>query len=294
MHRHRGNVANPDRGTPAQPPPRRTITTTATVLLTTLIVVNTLAGTAGALWVRPEGDRPVAPAEQRDLAAGTAAVVDPLAVSTRADAVVAVAMLAPSPLGTLVPPVSPHGAPLVALTFDDGPDPRWTPAILQILREEGVVATFCTVGALAAAHPDLNRAQVDQGHASCGHTMTHDSHLDRRPLPVVAAEIYGQADVVRSITGADPRYFRAPGGNLSGPMVDLAHGRGMRALHWSADVPEFWGASPGHLLSLMLAFVRPGTVILLHDGGGDRAATVAMLRPLIHHLKARGFVFTVP
>ena len=59
-------------------------------------------------------------------------------------------------------------------------------------------------------------------------------------------------------------------------------------------MPEFWGASPGHLLALILGFVRPGAVVLLHDGGGDRSATVAMLRPLIHHLKARGFAFTVP
>ena len=200
----------------------------------------------------------------------------------------------PSPLTTLVRANSPDGRPTVALTLDDGPDPRWTPTVLQILREEGVVATFCTVGIQAASHPDLVRAEASQGHAACDHTVHHDEHLDRRPLPDIAAEVNGQADTLRAILGADPPYYRAPGGNLSPPMIDLAHRRGMRVLHWSADVADFRPRSPGAMTATLLAFVRPGAIILLHDGGGDRSATVAMLRPLIQELKARGYVFVLP
>ena len=295
VHRYMGNVSNPGPGNRPEPAPRRGVGTTLTAVLTVLVMLNAVVGTMGALRVRPAGpDRPVVLAGHASLTPGITAVAPPAAVVTRTGTAVGVAVPAPSPLRTLVPPLSPQGAPLVALTFDDGPDPRWTPAILQILREEGVVATFCTVGTLAAAHPDLIRAQAAQGHASCDHTVHHDNHLDRRLPPVIAGEINGQADILKSITGTDPRYFRAPGGNLSAPMVEMAHARAMRALHWSADVPEFRGASAAHMLPRLLAFIRPGTVVLLHDGGGDRSAAVAMVRPLIHHLKARGFAFTLP
>lgn len=203
-------------------------------------------------------------------------------------------IVGPSPLTTLVRATSSDGRPLVALTFDDGPDPRWTPVVLQILRDEGVVATFCSVGTMAAAHPDLVRAEAAQGHAACNHTVRHDGHLDRRPPPEVAAEVNGQADTLRAILGADPPYYRAPGGNLSPAMVDVAHQRGMRVLHWSADVADFRPHSPGAMTATMPNFVRPGAIILLHDGGGDRSPTVAMLRPLIQELKARGYVFVLP
>lgn len=203
-------------------------------------------------------------------------------------------VIGPSPLARLVQANTPDGRPTVALTLDDGPDPRWTPVVLQILREEGVVATFCTVETMTAVHPELVRAEADQGHAACDHTVHHDDHLDRRPVPDIAAEVNGQADRLRSILGAEPPYFRAPGGNLSPPMIDLAHQRGMRVLQWSADVADFRPHSPLAMTARMLAFVRPGTIMLLHDGGGDRSATVAMLRPLIQQLKARGYVFVLP
>lgn len=203
-------------------------------------------------------------------------------------------VVGPSPLSTLVQPTSPEGRPAVALTLDDGPDPHWTPPVLQILREEGVVATFCTVGTMATAHPELVRAEAAEGHAACDHTVHHDEHLDRRPPPEMAAEVNGQADTLRDILGTDPPYYRAPGGNLSPPMIEMAHARGMRVLHWSADVADFRLHSPPRMLAWMLSQVRPGTIILLHDGGGNRAATVAMLRPLIQELKVRGFVFALP
>jgi uncharacterized lipoprotein YddW (UPF0748 family) len=77
-------------------------------------------------------------------------------------------------------------------------------------------------------------------------------------------------------------------------MIDLAHQRGMRVLQWSADVADFRPRSPGAMTATMPAFVRPGTIILLHDGGGIRSATVAVLRPLIQELKTRGYVFVLP
>ncbi|MDP8976884.1 MAG: polysaccharide deacetylase family protein [Actinomycetota bacterium] len=258
------------------------------VVLGFLVAALHVAGVAGAVHMsRRRGDQGVVHSTLgRDILAATATV--------RLPAKKPPALAGPSPVATLAQATTPDGRPTVALTFDDGPDPRWTPAVLQILREEGVVATFCTVGTSSAAHPDLVRAEAAQGHAACNHTAHHDGHLDRRPLPDIASEVNGQADTLRSILGADPPYYRAPGGNLSPAMVDIAHQRGMRVLHWSADVADFRPNSPTAMTQTMLAFVRPGAIILLHDGGGDRSGTVAMLRPLIQQLKARGYVFVLP
>ena len=233
----------------------------------------------------------------------TSAVTEPAPVAIAAEPILAVTLVeadgltvpaSPSPIEGLVPPVSLDGRPLVALTFDDGPDPRWTPAVLQILAEEGVVATFCTVGSAALSHPALIQAEAAQGHVPCDHTMGHDTGLAHRPLPVVMAEIHGQADNLRAILGSDPLLYRSPGGSMSPAVADVAHRRGMRVLHWTVDPSDYRGGPPERILAEVMTQVRPGSVILMHDGGGDRSATVAMLRPLIHQLKALGYVFTVP
>ena len=80
----------------------------------------------------------------------------------------------------VVPPRALSGAPVVALTFDDGPDPRYTPAVLRVPREEGVEATFCVVGENARRFPELVRAASEEGHSLCDHTEHHVQFLNRR------------------------------------------------------------------------------------------------------------------
>ena len=188
-------------------------------------------------------------------------------------------------------PVHPEQGMVVALTFDDGPDPRWTPTVLQILHDENIKATFCPIGYLAQRHPELVKAEFDAGHTMCDHSMHHILQLPSRPHPQIIDEVHQGADAVRAITGQNPLFYRPPGGNLNPDIVDTAHQRGLRVLKWSVDPHDYTKPPAPVILARIEAKVGPGTVVLLHDGGGDRSQTVAMLKQLIDELKARGFTF---
>jgi peptidoglycan/xylan/chitin deacetylase (PgdA/CDA1 family) len=192
-----------------------------------------------------------------------------------------------------VPP-APETGKVVALTFDDGPNPVWTPQVLKILADEQVKATFCTVGYAIGWDPALAKAEVDQGHMPCDHTAHHVLKLASKHHDQIVQEVNEGADDVKRAIGAEPAFYRAPGGSLSPEVVDVAHQRGLRVLGWTVDPNDYRRPPPPVLLARILTAVQPGSVILLHDGGGDRSATVAILRPLIDTLKARGYTFTTP
>jgi peptidoglycan-N-acetylglucosamine deacetylase len=187
--------------------------------------------------------------------------------------------------------VHPEAGMVVALTFDDGPDPRWTPAVLQILHDENIKATFCPIGYLAQRHPDLVKAEFDAGHTICDHSMHHILQLPSRPHPQIVDEVLQGADVIRAITGQNPIFYRPPGGNLNQDIIDTAHQRGLRVLKWGVDPHDYLKPPAPVILARITAKIGPGSVVLLHDGGGDRSQTVAMLKQLIDELKARGFAF---
>jgi peptidoglycan/xylan/chitin deacetylase (PgdA/CDA1 family) len=188
-------------------------------------------------------------------------------------------------------PAHPEAGMVVALTFDDGPDPRWTPAVLQILKDEHVAATFCTIGYLAQRHPELIKAEFDAGHTICDHSMHHILTLPSRPHSQIVDEVLQTADVIRNITGENPIFYRPPGGNLNQDVIDTAHQRGLRVLKWGVDPKDYTKPPSAAILARIEAKVGPGSVILLHDGGGDRSQTVGMLKQLIDELKKRGFTF---
>ena len=183
---------------------------------------------------------------------------------------------------------------VVALTFDDGPHPEWTPQILDVLASEGVKATFCVVGTLGRRHPDLVRAVGDAGHALCNHSETHAVGLDRADRHTVVEEIQGGSEFLESLLGTAPRLYRPPAGSLGPVVIDVAHQGGMRVLHWTVDSRDFTKPPPEELVTRVVDAAAPGAVILLHDGDGDRSRTVAALRPLIQQLRERGFSFATP
>jgi peptidoglycan/xylan/chitin deacetylase (PgdA/CDA1 family) len=182
----------------------------------------------------------------------------------------------------------------VARTFDDGPDPTWTPRVLQLLAVAHVHATFCVVGREVVKHPELVRAIVKGGHALCNHTWSHDELLARRAPAVMRAELARTQAAVRTAAGVTPRLFRAPGGAWSSSVEAEARRQGMSPLKWQVD-PRDW-ARPGAwaVEGVVLATVRPGAVVLLHDGGGDRSQTLAALEFLLARLRAMGYSFQVP
>lgn len=202
-------------------------------------------------------------------------------------------VVATSQAGSAVP-AQPESQKVVALTFDDGPDPTWTPQVLRILAAERVPATFCDVGRRAWAHPELVQAEVAQGETLCDHTVDHDTTLDRAPPDRVAFEVGRGADLVEAAGGVRPRFYRPPAGVLSPQVIATAHSLGLRVLTWSVDPSDYLVPPPNVLLSRILSQVRPGAVILLHDGGGFRANTVGVLVQLVDTLRAAGYGFTTP
>ena len=177
---------------------------------------------------------------------------------------------------------SPVAEPVVALTFDDGPNPAATPQILGILHNAGVKATFCVVGYAARRHPELVKAIRDEGHVLCDHTANHTQKLGSKPAAMIVSEIKELADIVDNATGgARPRFFRAPGGTWSAPIIDEAARQGMRSFGWNIDPEDFRKPGAAVITERVLQVLRPGAVILLHDGGGDRSQTVAQLQALI-------------
>jgi len=183
---------------------------------------------------------------------------------------------------------------LVALTFDDGPDPKWTPSILAILKEEKVPAMFCVVGYSVRKFPDLLKTERDLGHSFCNHTLDH-AHLPKQPHDGLVNQVKGMSDLLVSMLGgAPPAVMRPPYGELSPDAIAVSHANGMRVLTWNVDSQDYNKPSAAKIQSNVLTTVKPGSVVLMHDGGGDRANTVAALRPIIQALKAAGYRFITP
>jgi peptidoglycan-N-acetylglucosamine deacetylase len=185
--------------------------------------------------------------------------------------------------------------PTVALTFDDGPSVEFTPQVLDILDRHDVAATFCVVGKNAQAHPELVKEIADRGHALCGHTITHDLHLPDRTEQQIRAEIGGTAEYIRAaVPDAKVPFYRAPGGNFTTDVIAVAASHGQQPLGWSVDPRDWTEPGADAILTTVLDGVRPGSVVLLHDGGGDQSETVEALDGIITALRAAGFEFVIP
>ncbi|HSD45624.1 MAG TPA: polysaccharide deacetylase family protein, partial [Pyrinomonadaceae bacterium] len=193
---------------------------------------------------------------------------------------------------------------LLALTFDDGPDPRWTPAILDILKREQVPATFFIVGKNGQAYPELVRRIVEEGHEVGNHTFTHPN-LGEVPLPLTELELNATQRLIESETGHSTVLFRPPyfgDAEADKPQevepAIVAQDLGYVMVGVRID-PNDWQLpiTPDQIVLRTVDRVidnnpdTRGEVILLHDAGGDRSATVAALPELIHELKGRGYQF---
>jgi peptidoglycan/xylan/chitin deacetylase (PgdA/CDA1 family) len=183
------------------------------------------------------------------------------------------------------------GAKVVALTFDDGPWPGSTEAILKILKKYGVVATFFEIGRQARQSPSLSREVADAGMELGNHSETHPLNLGRLSAKAVSNEItYAEHDIQQA-SGQTPAYFRPPGGNTSPAMFPVLAKLGMSWIQWDIDTDDWKRPPAAQIRDKVLANVRPGAVVLMHDGGGDRSHTVQALPGIIQGLKAMGYSF---
>jgi peptidoglycan/xylan/chitin deacetylase (PgdA/CDA1 family) len=178
----------------------------------------------------------------------------------------------------------------IALTIDDGPDPAWTPLVLDELARNGVSATFSMIGRWTLLYPDLARAVIAAGHTICNHSMTHPVPFASLSPARIEAEVAGASTAIRQAIGWVPEVFRAPGGSWSPAVLTSVASNGMRAIEWDLDPRDWQRPGTSLILSRLLA-ARPGDILLCHDGGGDRSETVAALRSAIPALRSRGLVF---
>ena len=178
--------------------------------------------------------------------------------------------------------------PSLALTFDDGPDPTWTPKVLDLLARHDVRATFYVVGSRAQRFPDLLRRVVAAGHELGNHSWSH-TDLATAPREVVRDELTRTAEVVQQLTGQTMASIRPPWGHIDPVGLLTAAELGCSVVLWS----ELVRASDAQVdLAHCLREVRPGSVVLAHDGGPtpDDAALVAV-DALVRGLVERGLRF---
>lgn len=181
------------------------------------------------------------------------------------------------------------GEKVVALTFDDGPG-IYTPQVLEILKHYNVKATFFMIGSQVKRYPGLAQEVVAQGHAIGDHTMNH-ANLNRTSGVGIRNEILGCADSIYQATGVTINLFRPPGGRHDKLTRQLLKEHGYQLIMWSVDPQDWNHLKAGQIEENILTNVRNGSIILLHDGGGNREETVKALPTIIATLKSRGYTF---
>lgn len=182
------------------------------------------------------------------------------------------------------------GPKWVYLTFDDGPSARYTAQILKILQAYEVRATFFEVGQNVKRYPALTR-RVDQlGHSVQNHSWSHPN-LTKVNWPTFKYQVRTTDRYLRAQTGYTPRCLRPPYGATNRAVAQRAAMLGKRLTLWSVDPADWSRPGSSVIVRRVLAKVRSGSVILLHDGGGNRSQTVAALPKILKALKARGYLF---
>ena len=185
----------------------------------------------------------------------------------------------------------------IALTFDDGPDPRWTPRILAVLRRHHVHATFFVVGTEVAAHPALARQILADGNQIGIHTFTH-ANLGRIPAWQRSLELREAQLALAGATGQTSSLLRPPYSSVNDALsdrdwdaVEAAGQHGYLTVLTTLDSEDWQRPGVGAIVAHATPHGSAGQILLMHDGGGDRAQTVAALDRLLPQLTARGYRF---
>lgn len=179
----------------------------------------------------------------------------------------------------------------LSLTFDDGPEPVNTPKLLAVLEKHHVKAAF--LGDHVKQHPEIVRQIADAGHRLCNHTMHHDN-MGTWSAEAIRADLEETSAVIRrAVPNAKISYFRAPYGSW-GQAPQVAADLGMRPLGWATVVGDWEPPGTAELVRRLREGIRPGGVVLLHDGGGDRSQTVEAVDQIIPELKSEGWRFDMP
>jgi peptidoglycan/xylan/chitin deacetylase (PgdA/CDA1 family) len=177
----------------------------------------------------------------------------------------------------------PRERKVVALSFDDGPS-EYTTAFLRVLREKGVHGTFFEIGQEMPGHEATMRQILAEGNELGDHTENHVEYPDY-------AQIAGAAARIEEYTHFKPCLFRPPGGAVDAGVISNAGSLGMWTVTWDVDPADWSNPGTSAIYNTIVSTTQPGSIILMHDGGGPRDETLAALPQVIDTLRARGYRF---
>ncbi len=178
----------------------------------------------------------------------------------------------------------------IALTFDDGPHPVYTPQILEILDEYGIPATFFMIGENVKNYPATAAKVIDAGHEIGNHTMTH-GFLTKKSTADIKREILGCERSIYETADCRPKLLRPPGGKYKSSLCDIAGALDYDIVLWTVDTHDWAHKPPKDICAKVTAVVKSGDIILMHDFIGRNSPTPAALKLMIPELKKRGFEF---
>jgi peptidoglycan/xylan/chitin deacetylase (PgdA/CDA1 family) len=182
---------------------------------------------------------------------------------------------------------------VIALTFDDGPWPNSTAKVLDILKKNRIKSTFFVVGQNVKNYPDLTKQIVADGHIIANHTWHHWYH--QMNAQAAAYEVANTGDIIYQTTGVRTSLFRPPGGIMNNGVAAYAKNNKYAVIMWSADSMDYSRPAVPRLMNNIFREAKPGGIVLMHDGGGDRSNTVKALPEIINRFRKQGYEFvTVP
>lgn len=178
---------------------------------------------------------------------------------------------------------------VVALTFDDGPDPQITPALLDLLRTRGVRATFFWIGEAVLRNPDLARRAAAEGHLLGNHSFSHRHGTNFLRVRRLRDDIANAQAAFKTATGTPPLWFRPPMGLTNPRVFRVARELGLRVVGWTARGLDQEERDPKRVVRRLTSRLKPGAVFVLHDGANEGGCLLPAVSSLIDKLEARGY-----
>lgn len=177
---------------------------------------------------------------------------------------------------------------IVALTADDGPDPRYTPLVLKILKEHNVKATFFVVGHSVEKYPELAAAYLAEGHELGNHSFSH-AHLERLPINLVKQEISEGNQAIEQVMGQKVKWFRPPRKRYTKEILQAVYEEQLQTALWTVCLENRQAPTAQEMANRVLQRVRPGGIILFHEGVLDREKTMEALPLVLTGLAKQGY-----
>lgn len=201
--------------------------------------------------------------------------------------------MVPKQMDNIDPEIAGGEDMVIALTFDDGPLPEYTQQMLDVLAQYDVKATFFMLGSQVVENPEMAKAVAAAGHQVASHSYDHDSefYLNKLDDEGVRHQLQAAHDAILEATGVDTKTVRPPGGNVNYQNIIAADGLADSFVGWTIDSNDWEKPGADAIAGTIMSQARNGSIILMHDGGGDRSQTVEAVSQVIPQLQAQGYRF---